>query len=83
MDVVITRCAGLDVHQATSCSKRRSRSGSAANTAGRTLIATSRPRRVSRARYTSPYAARADLGSDLVRAESGASSQSHKMRLEL
>ena len=37
-----------------SCSKRRTRSGSAANASGRTLIATSRPRRVSRARYTSP-----------------------------
>src|SRR5712691_10453389 len=37
-----------------SCSKRRSRSVSAANDTGITLIATSRPSRGSRARYTSP-----------------------------
>ena len=37
-----------------SCSKRRRRSGSAATSSGRTLIATSRPRRGSRARYTAP-----------------------------
>src|SRR5438045_4261132 len=35
-------------------SKRASRSVSCANGSGRTLTATSRPRRVSRARYTSP-----------------------------
>ena len=37
-----------------SCSKRRSRSASAENDAGSTLMATSRLSRVSRARYTSP-----------------------------
>src|SRR5215470_17411406 len=37
-----------------SCSKRFSRSGFCENEAGRTLIATSRPRRGSLARYTSP-----------------------------
>src|SRR5713226_5452689 len=37
-----------------SCSKRRRRSGSALNAAGSTLMATSRPRRESWARYTSP-----------------------------
>src|SRR5688572_15660384 len=37
-----------------SCSNRASRSGSAADAVGRTLIATSRPSRESRARYTSP-----------------------------
>src|SRR5215470_7687223 len=37
-----------------SCSNRRTRSASPANRSGRTLTATSRPSRVSRARYTSP-----------------------------
>src|SRR5579862_3820981 len=37
-----------------SCSNRRSRSASVATASGSTLIATSRPSRVSRARYTSP-----------------------------
>src|SRR5208282_1293201 len=37
-----------------SCSKRRSRSESAERKDGKTLIATSRPSRESRARYTSP-----------------------------
>src|SRR5262249_30907013 len=37
-----------------SCSNRRRRSASAEREVGRTLIATSRPSRVSRARYTSP-----------------------------
>src|SRR6266496_3902018 len=37
-----------------SWTKRRRRLSSAIRSAGRTLIATSRPRRVSRARYTSP-----------------------------
>src|SRR5688500_197302 len=37
-----------------SCSNRASRSGSVEKAAGSTLIATSRPRRASRARYTSP-----------------------------
>src|SRR4029450_10856017 len=37
-----------------SCSKRRRRSGSALNASGRTLMATSRSSRGSRARYTSP-----------------------------
>jgi len=37
-----------------SCSNRRSRSASAENSAGSTLIATSRFNRSSRARYTSP-----------------------------
>ncbi len=37
-----------------SWTKRRRRDSSVRRSAGRTLIATSRPRRVSRARYTSP-----------------------------
>src|ERR1041385_3743076 len=37
-----------------STSKRRKRSGSCVNVGGRTLMATSRPKRVSFARYTSP-----------------------------
>src|SRR5580700_5834102 len=37
-----------------SCWKRRNRSGSRAKAAGKTLIATSRLSRASRARYTSP-----------------------------
>jgi len=39
---------------AGSCSKRRSRSAFLANSEGNSLIATSRPRRSSRDRYTSP-----------------------------
>ena len=41
-----------------SCSKRRTRSESAASRSGRTLIATSRPSLGSRARYTSPIRAK-------------------------
>lgn len=37
-----------------SCSKRATRMGSVATAAGNTFTATSRPSRVSRARYTSP-----------------------------
>jgi len=38
----------------STCSKRRNRSASLASASGSSLIATSRPSRVSRARYTSP-----------------------------
>ena len=47
-------------------SKRRRRSGSAAKSSGRTLTATSRPRRGSRARYTSPMPPAPRSSSDLV-----------------
>jgi hypothetical protein len=51
--------------------------GSAANAAGSTLSATSRPRFASRARYTSPYTARADLGGNLIHPETGAWCEGH------
>ena len=59
-----------------SCSKRFSRSGSCENDAGSTLIATSRPRRGSRARRPRP-SRRAERGQDLVRTELGSSGKCH------
>ena len=64
-------------------SNRASRSGSCAKASGSTLIATCRPRFVSVARSHLAHAAHADLGGDLIRAEAGASSQSHGKWLRL
>ena len=58
--------------------KRASRSGSAANASGRTLIATSRfSLRVARAIHLA-HAARADQRDDFVSADTGAGSHSHR-----
>ena len=66
-------------------SKRASRSASVANACGRTLIATSRPSLVSRARYTSPIPPHADPFVDEIHAEptpghAGAGRLAHRLR---
>ena len=71
-----------------SVSNRRNRSGSLANASGRTLMATSRPSLVSRARYTSPMppapsGARISYGPSLVREVSAMCARNYSLRSTL